>query len=128
VNIGGVGGVGLASSITGSSVFRGGGGGGGSNAVNFGHAAGGNGGGGDGGGSNGTGNWDLSGENGDTNTGGGGGGFHLGPGSTGGSGVVILRMSASSYSGTTTGSPTVDSSTVAGTTILTFNGDGSYTS
>jgi hypothetical protein len=31
------------------------------------------------------------------------------------------------YSGTTTGSPTVDSATVSGTTILTFNGSGSYT-
>jgi hypothetical protein len=36
-------------------------------------------------------------------------------------------MLTSDYTGTTSGTPTVDSSTVAGTTILTFNGDGSYT-
>jgi hypothetical protein len=37
-------------------------------------------------------------------------------------------MPTANYSGTTTGVPTVDSSTVAGTTILIFNGDGTYTS
>jgi hypothetical protein len=43
----------------------------------------------------------------------------------GGKGVVILRMPTASYSGTTTGSPTV---TTDGTdTILTFNDSGSYT-
>jgi hypothetical protein len=41
--------------------------------------------------------------------------------------VVILRMPTANYSGTVTGSPTVDNSTVSGTTILIFNGSGSYT-
>jgi len=44
----------------------------------------------------------------------------------GGSGVVILSMPDASYSGTTTGSPTVATG-VSGKTVLTFNGDGSYT-
>jgi hypothetical protein len=39
--------------------------------------------------------------------------------------VVILRITTSTYSGTTSGSPTV---TTSGTdTILTYNGSGSYT-
>jgi hypothetical protein len=113
--ISGNGGNGLASSITGSSITRAGGGGGGQNI-----GAGGSGGyGGSGGGGSGRANAG----NGLTNYGGGGGGR----GGSGGSGVVILRMPTSGYSGTTTGSPTVDSSTVSGTTILTFNGDGTYT-
>jgi hypothetical protein len=36
-------------------------------------------------------------------------------------------MADANYSGTTTGSPTVDTSSVADETILIFNGDGSYT-
>ena len=44
----------------------------------------------------------------------------------GGKGVVILSMPDASYSGTTTGSPTVATG-VGGKTILTFNGSGSYT-
>ena len=63
------------------------------------------------------------------NTGGGGGGAAgTGPsfiGQAGGSGVVILRMATSDYSGTTTGSPT--ESTIGSDTILTFNSSGSYT-
>jgi hypothetical protein len=43
----------------------------------------------------------------------------------GGSGVVILRMLTSDYSGTTSGSPTV--STSGSDTILTYTGSGSYT-
>jgi hypothetical protein len=46
-------------------------------------------------------------------------------GANGGSGVVILRLTTSDYSGTTTGSPTV--STSGGDTILTYTGSGSYT-
>jgi hypothetical protein len=46
-------------------------------------------------------------------------------GSSGGSGVVILRMATANYSGTTTGSPTVTTS--GSDTILTFNASGSYT-
>ena len=63
------------------------------------------------------------------NTGSGGGGRHTGTGNSGGggSGVVILRMATSDYSGTTSGSPTVDQSTVSGQTILIYNSSGSYT-
>lgn len=83
--VGGNGGVGLASSITGTSIFRAGGGGGGS-------ATGGdpgNGGGGHGGNAGG-----LS--AGVANTGGGGGGVDSGTSTSGGSGVVILRYPNSS--------------------------------
>jgi hypothetical protein len=44
---------------------------------------------------------------------------------SGQSGVVILRMLTSNYSGTTTGSPTV--STSGSDTIVKFTGSGSYT-
>jgi hypothetical protein len=119
---GGNGGVGLASSITGSSVTRGGGGGGGGYAPYGGTGgSGGSGGGGNGGGSN------HSASAGTANTGGGGGGVdqRVGTSQAGGSGVIILRMLTSDYSGTTTGSPTVTTS--GSNTILTFNGSGSYT-
>ena len=108
---GGDGGDGLASSITGASVTRGGGGGGGSAAP---AGAGGAGGGGQAG-------------NGTANTGGGGGAPAAtdGNGGTGGSGVVILRMATSVYSGTSSGSPTV--TTDGSDTILVFNSSGSYT-
>lgn len=90
-NAGGVGGVGVAVAITGSSVFYAGGGGGGS--YTAGTVAGGNGGGGaSGNGSNG----DQPGTNGTANTGGGAGGSRWNsnsaiPSASGGSGVVILR-------------------------------------
>ncbi len=65
--------------------------------------------------------------NGTANTGGGGGGVGNTSSVTsgaGGSGVVILRMRTSDYSGTTTGSPTV---TVLGDeTILKYTGSGTY--
>jgi len=116
----GYGGDGLSSSITGSSIARGGGG---SGATRSGTAKpAGTGGGGTGGIIN---SDDATG--GTVNTGGGGGGGS-GNGETagsGGSGVVILRMPTASYSGTTTGSPTV--STSGSDTILTFTGSGSYT-
>jgi len=114
----GDGGDGLASSITGSSVTRAGGGGGGGLSGNAGLS--GSGGGGAGGNS-------ADGTNGTANTGGGagGGGNNSTNGANGGSGVVILRMATSVYSGTTTGSPTV--STSGSDTILTFNASGSYT-
>jgi hypothetical protein len=125
--IGGDGGDGLASSITASAVTRGGGGGGAAHAWFATAGQGGAGGGGIGGG----GSSPVNAESGTVNTGSGGGGGnntgHYPTVGAGGSGVVILRMLTSDYSGTTTGVPTVDSSTVAGTTILTFNGDGSYT-
>jgi len=122
----GAGGNGLASSITGSSVTRGGGGGGGAGASGT-AANGGTGGGGNGANSSGTATAGTA------NTGGGGGaegggtagtGNH-GVGRAGGSGVVILRMPTGSYSGTTTGSPTV--STSGSDTILVYNASGTYT-
>jgi len=112
---GGDGGAGLASSITGSAVTRGGGGGGGSPGDGTVGAAG-------------TGGGGTNGGNGTANTGGGGGASKVVDGSgDGGSGVVILRIPDASYSGTTTGSPTIDTSSVADETILIFNADGSYT-
>jgi|TARA_R100000149_G_scaffold29805_1_gene11460 hypothetical protein len=84
----GAGGAGLASSITGSSVTRGGGGGGGAHPARTPGAPGGTGGGGAGGNT-------AGGTNGTTNTGGGaGGGGCNGPssnGGVGGSGIVIIR-------------------------------------
>jgi hypothetical protein len=48
-----------------------------------------------------------------------------GVGGNGGSGLVVLRVPASDYTGTTTGSPTVtDDGDVK---VLKFTGDGSYT-
>jgi hypothetical protein len=118
--VGGAGGAGTASSITGSPVTRGGGGGGGSLGGTVG--AGGTGGGG-------SGSPNGNGDAGTANTGGGGGGAggnNSGDGGAGGSGVVILSMPDASYSGTTTGSPTVATG-VSGKTVLTFTGSGSYT-
>jgi hypothetical protein len=122
----GQGGDGLASSITGSSITRGGGGGG---AGNITEPNGGTGGGG-------TGRDDATnenGENGTDNTGGGGGGarFLSAPvnsstaGGNGGKGVVILRIPTASYSGTTTGSPTV--TTDGSDKVIVFNDSGSIT-
>ena len=115
----GAGGAGLASSITGSSVTRGGGGSGGGESVSIGAA-------GSGGGGLGR-VYPLSSPSADAvaNTGGGGGGVYTNPAGSGGKGVVILRMPTASYSGTTTGSPTVGTS--GADTILTFNDSGSYT-
>jgi hypothetical protein len=45
-------------------------------------------------------------------------------GGAGGSGVVILSVPTASYSGITTGSPTVTTS--GSNTILQFNSSGSY--
>ena len=56
---------------------------------------------------------------------GGSGGRNANPGSAGIQGVVILRIPTASYSGTTTGSPTVTTSGIY--TIITFTGNGSYT-
>jgi hypothetical protein len=119
---GGNGGAGLASSITGSSVSRAGGGGAGAYTT---AGTGGTGGGGNGGASGGG-----AGTAGTANTGGGGGGGggngnNTAGGASGGSGVVILRMPTASYSGTTTGSPTV--STSGSDTILVYNSSGTYT-
>jgi hypothetical protein len=120
----GDGGVGVSNSITGAAVFYAGGGGGSNNSTNTGNSGnGGNGGGGNGGAGN-----TSTGQNGTANTGGGGGASESSNRVTagdGGSGVVILRIATGDYSGTTTGSPTVD--TDGTDTILTFTGSGSYT-
>jgi hypothetical protein len=117
---GGDGGAGTASSITGSSVTRAGGGGGSSNTT---IGSGGVGGGGD----SGTHLPSTNGGAGTINTGSGGGASQGSSNSgAGGKGVVILSMPDASYSGTTTGSPTVATG-VSGKTILTFTATGSYT-
>jgi len=119
---GGNGGAGSASSITGSSVTRAGGGGGATFST-FTAGTGGAGGGGNGANNGG------AGSAGTANTGGGGGGSsQLGTtvaGGAGGSGVVILSVPTTNYSGTTTGSPTVTTS--GSNTIMQFNSSGSYT-
>ncbi len=126
-NVAGAGGVGLANTITGSSVYYGGGGGGCTDAGSPSQpdGAGGNGGGG-------AGNGGTSGNStaGTANTGGGGGGAGQATpavsSGAGGSGVVILSVPDGNYSGTTTGSPTVATG-VSGQTVITFTGSGSYT-
>ena len=115
---GGNGGVGLQSTITGSSVYYSGGGGGGGAGGSDGAGQGGAGGGGTGtgvGGSPGPGQ---------ANTGGGGGGGNGGY-YAGGSGVVILRIPTISYTGNYTGSPTIN--VIGGDTIMKFTSSGSYT-
>jgi hypothetical protein len=120
----GAGGNGTASSITGSSVtYAGGGGGGVTNPNPTKPIAGGNGGGGAGAIQSG-----ASAVNGTANLGGGGGGSSYSSTATsgaGGSGVVILRMLATKYSGTTTGSPTVTDD--GSYKVVKFTGSGSYT-
>jgi hypothetical protein len=115
------GGIGRFVSITGTGVYYGGGGGGG------GSGSGSGGGGLGGGGNGGAGNPPTNGGNGTPNTGGGGGacGGYTSSGGSGGSGIVILRIPTSSYTGTVTGSPTI---TVDGAfTVLTYNSSGTYT-
>jgi len=112
------GGNGSASTITGSSVTYAGGGGGTGYGVD---GTGGTGGGGTGPHSGSTGG------SGTANLGGGGGaaGTSPGTGGSGGKGVVIISVPTANYSANTTGSPTVTTS--GSNTIMTFNGDGSYT-
>jgi hypothetical protein len=113
---GGAGGAGVSSAITGSAVTYGGGGGGGGTTG----GAGGSGGGGAGANSG-------PATNGTANFGGGGGGiFTAYPGGNGGSGVVILSIPTASYTGTTTGTPTVTTS--GANTILKYTTSGTYTS
>jgi hypothetical protein len=124
----GAGGNGSASSITGSSVtYAGGGGGAGGSSDQTNQSSGGTGGGG-------AGNCaDLNGVAGTANTGGGGGGGGYGvqtggtnnPGLAGGTGIVILKVPTASYSGTTSGSPTVTTS--GDYKIIKFTGSGTYT-
>ena len=73
------------------------------------------------------GSWQVAGGNATANTGGGGGasgGVSQGCGG-GGSGICVLRMPTTNYSGTTTGSPTV--TTVLDDTVVKFTGSGTYT-
>lgn len=114
---GGNGGDGTSNSITGSAVYYAGGGGGAKqNSGSFG--TGGQGGGGAAG--------QTSGTAGGANTGGGAGGVTSGSGgAAGGKGVVILSLPTDSYSGTTSGSPTI--TTDGSDTIIKFTGDGTYT-
>ena len=119
---GGDGGDGLENSITGTGTFYAGGGGGSSDNGEGvpGQGLGGNGGGG-------AGAENTTATSGTANTGGGGGGVYNSSytSGAGGSGVVILRMPTTKYSGTTTGSPTV---TTDGTdTVIKFTASGSYT-
>ena len=120
---GGNGGNGTTSSITGTSVTYAGGGGGGTYATSSGtQGSGGSGGGGAGG-------WRAGGGTGTAgtvNTGsGGGGGTDSSFAGSGGSGVVILRVLTTDYTGTTTGSPTVTTS--GSYTVIKFTSSGSYT-
>ena len=119
------GGNGLASSISGSSIYYSGGGGGGATSFIYG----GGGIGGSGGGGNG-GYVDYSGSpvgatDGSANTGGGGGGAYN-TGANGGSGIVIIRYSdAYDDAQSTTGSPTY--AKTGGYKIYTFTGSGTIT-
>ena len=121
-NNGGNGGAGTASDIVvaGINVFYAAGGGGGADATG---GTGGSGIGGNGGGLN-TGGT-PAGAN--TASGGGGTGGYSSPaaGSNGGSGVVILRIPTTYYTGQTTGSPTVSSD--GANIVLIFTSSGSYT-
>ena len=124
VNQHGHGGNGTANSITGSSITYAGGGGGGtwSDSSLSGQASGGSGGGGHGAPKA----TSSSGQAGTNGLGGaGGGGGENGSGATGGSGVFILRVATSDYSGTTTGSPTV--TTDGSNTIVKWTSNGTYT-
>ena len=115
---GGNGGNGLNIAITGSYVGYAGGGGGGCRGASGTTAGQGGTGGGGNAVSSGVGNAGTA------NTGGGGGGGRS-AGANGGSGVVILRMNTSDYSGTTSGSPVVTTS--GSETILKYLASGSYT-
>jgi len=123
ITVAGNGGLGITSAITGSNVGYAGGGGGSAYQTSS------TGGLGTYGGGSGT----LNGIRtvataGETNTGGGGGalgGSISASGSTaGGSGVVVLRLLTSQYSGTTTGSPTI--TTEGSETILKYTASGTY--
>lgn len=118
--VGGAGGTGFSSSITGSSVgYAGGGGGGGAGggagAATSGGGAGGN---------------SAAGTAGTANTGGGGGGGGQSggtvfSGAAGGSGIVVIAVPSTNYSGIYSGTPTI--TTIGANTVLRFTSSGSYT-
>ena len=121
-NPAGDGGIGKQSDITGTNTYYAGGGGGGRDYDAYANSRVGN------GGSGGGGNGQVAGT---ANTGGGGGGGSGNGGShveagVGGSGVVILQFTTSGTSYSTTGSPTVDTSSVSGKTILKYTGSGTF--
>lgn len=124
IGIGGTGGSGTETLITGTSqTLAGGGGGGGYYQGGVGTAGGGNGGMG-----NPAGPYNTGGSPGSVNTGGGGGGSGLNtglPAGAGGSGKAMMKMLTASYTGTTTGSPTIITS--GSYTVLVFNSSGTYT-
>ncbi len=109
---GGAGGNGVAVSITGTSTYYAGGGGGGKwyGSGSWGSA--------------GLGGGGTGGNGGTVNTGGGSSGGSFGSAGPGGSGVVIMRISSSNYSGNVTGNPTI--TTDGSFTIITFTGSGTY--
>lgn len=113
-NVAGNGGAGASSSITGTAVSYAGGGGGGISGGTAGTAT-------DGGGNGST---SSAGSAGTAYLGGGGGGGFT-TGGNGGTGVVILSVLTSAYSGTTTGTPTVTTS--GSYTIIKFTTSGTYT-
>tara|TARA_Y100001937_G_C7124090_1_gene334057 strand:- start:563 stop:2338 length:1776 start_codon:yes stop_codon:yes gene_type:complete len=108
------GGDGLATSITGTPQTFAGGGGGGHGPTS----------GGAGGGTGGADNPNSSSPS-PANTGGGSGGANDVSSGNGGSGIVILRLATSLYTGNITGSPNV--STSGSDTIIKFTGSGTYT-
>ena len=116
---GGAGGTGLQNAITGTNTYYAGGGTG-----NVGGSGGGTAGSNGGGGSGGR-DFTAPGNGTDGLGGGGGGGGHNTNRSTGGSGVVILRVLTSDYTGTTSGSPTV--TTDGSHKVIKFTGNGTYT-
>lgn len=119
-NPGGNGGAGTYNSINGTSTPRAGGGGGSRLRTDLGLGYGGAGGGGNGGPQNG------GGSAGSANTGGGGGGGDATnqPGGSGGSGIVIISIPTSSYSGVQSGASVTTSGS---NTILTYTSSGTYT-
>jgi hypothetical protein len=124
ISVGGNGGGGVSTSITGSSLsFAGGAGGGGYYGYGVGSTGGGNG----GKGSPTTGDSASTAGNSNSGSGGGGWGYNRGIGSNnGGSGIVILSIPTSFYTGTYTGSSVIIS-TNGSNTIMQFLANGSYT-
>jgi len=123
---GGAGGAGRASAIDG--LYYAGGGGGGGGAQSGAGGSGGNGGGADGAAKS-FGTVAAVANKGGGGGGTSGGGLYNNSGTRGyaGSGIVILKIPSSQYSGVTTGAPAVDLVTAAGFVILTYTGNGSYT-